>query len=204
MIPNPHAAFEIVRSSHCRKAVLLVDPSVDARSRLVERLHDEGLQVCIAKTLAGALQLAEKQVFDFAMTELRLKDGDAIDVIKMLQSRNPTCRVIVHSRYCNLSTTVAATKQGASDVLPKPADPDFLAAIILGHRLGTEEFGEYVGNPMELRVEYIQQIYESRSRSCSKTASDLSMHRRTLHRILKRARQKTAACNSALSPAKLP
>lgn len=199
MISNPPAAFEIMRAPRNRRAVLLVDPTVDARSRLVERLHDERLMVCLAPTLDSAFQLAKKQIFDFAMTELRLTDGDAVDVIKLVQGGNPSCRVIVHSRYCNLSTAVTATKQGASDVLPKPADPDFLAAIILGHSLAKEEFGEYVGNPMQMRAEYIQQVYDTCSRCCSKTARSLSMDRRTLQRILKRARQQPTARSATVS-----
>lgn len=192
MIPNSPAAFQIIGSRH-KNAVLLVDPTVDTMSRLVKKLHDQGFRVCLAPTLDAANRLVQNQIFDFAMTELRLADGDAWDVIKLVQSKNPSCRVIVHSRYCNIANTVAATKHGASDVLPKPADPDFLAAIILGYSLATEEFGEYVGNPTQLRADYIQQEYDSCSRSCSKTARNLSMDRRTLHRILKRAREQ-AAC----------
>jgi len=179
----------VVRMISGEGAVLLVDPALDARSPLIVRIAEHGFTVYLASTLSDARQIVDTQNIAFAMTEMIIADGCASDVIEIVLAGNPLCRVIVHSRFCNISNAVALVKAGASDVLPKPADTDFLVAILLGRSLATEEIGEIVGDPMQLRVDYIHQIYDSCNRSCTKAAQKLSMDRRTLYRLLKRTAQ---------------
>jgi two-component system response regulator RegA len=92
--------------------------------------------------------------------------------------------VIVLTGYGNIATAVSAVKLGAVDYLAKPADADDIYSAL------TREQSEKPAppeNPMSadrVRWEHIQRVYELCDRNVSETARRLSMHRRTLQRIL--------------------
>jgi two-component system response regulator RegA len=93
----------------------------------------------------------------------------------------------VHSRFCNLSNAVQAIKSGASDVLPKPTDVDFLIGVLLNKDLLQPVLLSSLPAPDSIRQNYIQDIYMSCGANMTRAARQLSMHRRTLQRILKRS-----------------
>ncbi|WP_051321061.1 response regulator transcription factor [Rhizobium mesoamericanum] len=168
-------------------AVLIADPEINGASPLVERLRREGFNVHFAATLSEVRMLAAHSWLHFALTEFSFEDGDAIGVIKILQSSVPGCRTIVHTRSCSLQLAVQATKAGASDVLPKPVDTDFLLSILLDRSVQKGNTHEFPGNPFQLRVTYILDIYAQCGSNASRAARELSMHRRTLQRLVKRS-----------------
>ena len=87
--------------------------------------------------------------------------------------------------YGNIATAVAAVKAGAVDYLSKPADADDVVKALLA---APDDGGPPPpDNPMSadrVRWEHIQRVYELCDRNVSETARRLSMHRRTLQRIL--------------------
>ncbi len=119
-----------------------------------------------------------------AVVDLRLEDGNGMDVVETLRSLRDDSRVIVLTGYGNIATAVSAVKLGAVDYLAKPADADDVYAAL------TSEVAEKPAppeNPMSadrVRWEHIQRVYELCDRNVSETARRLSMHRRTLQRIL--------------------
>jgi two-component system response regulator RegA len=120
----------------------------------------------------------------YAVVDLRLEDGNGLDVIETLRERRPDCRIVVLTGYGAIATAVAAVKIGAIDYLSKPADADDVTNALLAK-------GEVMPlppeNPMSadrVRWEHIQRVYEMCDRNVSETARRLSMHRRTLQRIL--------------------
>jgi two-component system response regulator RegA len=120
----------------------------------------------------------------FALVDMRLGDGNGLDVISALNKRRPDARGIVLTGYGNIATAVTAVKMGAFDYLSKPADADEVAAALLALEGRKAEPPE---NPMSadrVRWEHIQRIYELCGRNVSETARRLNMHRRTLQRIL--------------------
>ncbi len=91
---------------------------------------------------------------------------------------------MVLTGYGAIATAVAAVKIGATDYLSKPADANDVTAALL-ERGGT--LPPPPENPMSadrVRWEHIQRVYEQCDRNVSETARRLSMHRRTLQRIL--------------------
>jgi two-component system response regulator RegA len=168
-----------------RPTILIVDPEVNPDSNLVGRLLEKGFFVCHAKSLECVKRLIDKYRIDYALTELKFMDGDAIGIINILRKRHPSCRTIIHSRACSLEVAVQVTKAGAVDVLPKPANIDFLISILVGQDELTVETCEFLGNPLQLRSDYIIDIYNSCG-SASLAARKLKMHRRTLQRFIKR------------------
>jgi two-component system response regulator RegA len=121
---------------------------------------------------------------------MRLGDGNGLEVMAALKRRSPDARAIILTGYGNIATAVNAVKVGAVDYLSKPADVDDVLAALLARKGGK---AEPPVNPMSadrVRWEHIQRIYELCGRNVSETARRLSMHRRTLQRILaKRAPQ---------------
>jgi len=118
------------------------------------------------------------------VVDLRLGDGNGLDVVSALKRKRPDARTIVLTGYGNIATAVTAVKMGAVDYLSKPADADDVVAALLAS--GTDK-SELPSNPMSadrVRWEHIQRIYEMCNRNVSETARRLNMHRRTLQRIL--------------------
>jgi two-component system, response regulator RegA len=69
----------------------------------------------------------------FAVVDLRLADGNGLDVIEALHQARPEARAVVLTGYGNIATAVTAVKLGAIDYLAKPADADAVyGALIVG------------------------------------------------------------------------
>jgi ActR/RegA family two-component response regulator len=120
----------------------------------------------------------------YAVVDMRLQDGNGLDVIEAIRERRDDTRIIVLTGYGNIATAVTAVKLGAIDYLAKPADADEVYAA-LTRKPG--ERAEVPENPMSadrVRWEHIQRVYEMCERNVSETARRLNMHRRTLQRIL--------------------
>ncbi len=70
------------------------------------------------------------------MVDLRLGDGNGLDVVSALKRKRPDARTIVLTGYGNIATAVTAVKMGAVDYLAKPADADDIIAALACHRHG--------------------------------------------------------------------
>ncbi len=67
----------------------------------------------------------------FAVVDLRLEDGNGLDIVTVLHEVRPDARVVMLTGYGNIATAVAAVKAGAIDYLAKPADADDVAKALL-------------------------------------------------------------------------
>lgn len=166
------------------RSVLIVDDDRSFLQRLARAMEARGFEVATAETVADGLARVETSAPAFAVVDMRLGDGTGLDVISALKKSRPGARAIVLTGYGNIATAVTAVKIGAVDYLAKPADADDVVAALLAtadHKPTPPE------NPMSadrVRWEHIQRVYELCGRNVSETARRLSMHRRTLQRIL--------------------
>ena len=120
----------------------------------------------------------------YAVVDMRLGAGNGLEIVEALQTRSPDTKAVVLTGYGNIATAVRAVKLGAVDYLAKPADADEIVAAL--NRTPGEKI-DLPENPMSadrVRWEHIQRVYELCDRNVSETARRLSMHRRTLQRIL--------------------
>ena len=166
------------------RTLLIVEDDASFLGRLAKALEARGFAVTTATTVAEGLARVEASPPAFAVVDMRLADGNGLDVISALKRRRPDARGIVLTGYGNIATAVTAVKLGAVDYLSKPADADDVVAALLALEGNKTELPE---NPMSadrVRWEHIQRIYEMCGRNVSETARRLSMHRRTLQRIL--------------------
>jgi two-component system response regulator RegA len=167
------------------KSVLVMDDDAPLRTRLGRALESRGFEVRQAGSVAEAMQSVRENPPAFAVLDLRLEDGNGLQVVETIQSVRPDARVVMLTGYGNIATAVAAVKAGAVDYLPKPADADDVARALLAARDGSAP--PPPENPMSadrVRWEHIQRVYELCGHNISETARRLNMHRRTLQRIL--------------------
>ena len=166
-------------------SLLLVDDDEIFLKRLARAMERRGFQPEIAVSVALGKAIATARPPAYAVIDLRLEDGNGLDVVETLRARRPECRVVVLTGYGAIATAVAAVKIGAVDYLSKPADADEVVNALLTRSGAT--LPEPPENPMSadrVRWEHIQRVYEQCDRNVSETARRLSMHRRTLQRIL--------------------
>ncbi len=166
------------------RTVLVVEDDRSFLQRLAKALEQRGFAVTTAESVADGLLQLEKSAPAFAVVDMRLGDGNGLDVISALKRRKPEARGIILTGYGNIATAVNAVKLGAVDYLAKPVDADDVVNALLAHERPNIEPPE---NPMSadrVRWEHIQRIYELCGRNVSETARRLNMHRRTLQRIL--------------------
>jgi two-component system response regulator RegA len=175
---------ESANNGQSDKSLLIVDDDKPFLQRLARAMETRGYLVDTAETVAEGIRKVEAAPPAFAVVDMRLEDGNGLDVIELIRKRRPDSRMIVLTGYGNIATAVSAVKLGAVDYLAKPADADEV------HLALTRESGEKAilpENPMSadrVRWEHIQRVYEMCNRNVSETARRLNMHRRTLQRIL--------------------
>ena len=166
------------------RTLLVVDDDAPFRTRLSTAMQRRGFTVDAAAGIDDALDLARDRQPNFAIVDMRLEDGNGLDLVQMLRDIRPQMRIVILTGYGNIASAVAAVKTGAVDYLAKPSDADDIEAALLtpdGRRPPPPE------NPMSadrVRWEHIQRVYELCDRNVSETARRLNMHRRTLQRIL--------------------
>jgi two-component system response regulator RegA len=152
--------------------------------RLARAMETRGFAVTTAETVADGLMQVESAPPAFAVVDMRLGDGNGLDVVSALKRRRPESRTIVLTGYGNIATAVNAVKLGAVDYLAKPADADDVVAALLTTDGQKPQPPEHPMSADRVRWEHIQRIYELCGRNVSETARRLNMHRRTLQRIL--------------------
>lgn len=167
-----------------RPTLLLVDDDRPFLQRLSRAMETRGFVVTTAETVREGSRFAKNSNPDFAVVDMRLEDGNGLDVVSVLHEHSADTRAIVLTGYGNIATAVTAVKLGAIDYLAKPADADDIYAALMQDPNDKAAPPE---NPMSadrVRWEHIQRVYELCDRNVSETARRLNMHRRTLQRIL--------------------
>lgn len=166
------------------RSLLIVDDDKAFLTRLARAMASRGYDVRTADSVAEGLAAVSVDPPAFAVIDMRLADGNGLDVITKLKETRPEARGVVLTGYGNIATAVTAVKLGAYDYLAKPADADEIHAALVAQ---PDTRPQPPDNPMSadrVRWEHIQRVYELCGRNVSETARRLNMHRRTLQRIL--------------------
>ena len=166
------------------RTLTLLDDDEPFLRRLAKAMEKRGFKVETGGSVAAGRAIATARPPAYAVIDLRLEDGNGLDVVEVLREKRPDARIVVLTGYGAIATAVAAVKIGATDYLSKPAD----ATDIMNALLTTgDDLPPPPENPMSadrVRWEHIQRVYELCDRNVSETARRLNMHRRTLQRIL--------------------
>jgi two-component system response regulator RegA len=166
------------------KRLLVMDDDAPLRTRLGRALESRGFDVTLVGSVNEAVEKVKSEPPAFAVLDMRLEDGNGLQVVQAIHDRRPDAKVVMLTGYGNIATAVAAVKAGAIDYLSKPADADDVVKALLARPDSAPPPPE---NPMSadrVRWEHIQRVYELCNHNVSETARRLNMHRRTLQRIL--------------------
>ena len=184
MVMNTAAASASPSPVPTERTLLIVEDDKSFLQRLARAMEGRGFLVTTAESVADGLLQVEKAAPAFAVVDMRLGDGNGLDVISAMKKRRPEARAIILTGYGNIATAVNAVKLGAVDYLAKPVDADDVVAALLAIDNKKIEPPENPMSANRVRWEHIQRIYELCGRNVSETARRLNMHRRTLQRIL--------------------
>jgi ActR/RegA family two-component response regulator len=166
--------------------VLIADPDMAEGSPIVDQILRRGHPVALASEPATAIRWTAGVRFTHALVELRFRDEWGFDLIEALTIGVPSCRVLVHSAFCDVAVTVRAVKRGASDVLPKPLDPSFVAGILFEDDLDKLTLDGVIQSPSIVRKRHITSALIDADFKVSRAARVLSMNPRCLYRYLNR------------------
>ena len=126
-----------------RASILVVDDEPDLVELICLTLQRMGLETSSAADLAGARQLLNSQSFDLCLTDMRLPDGDGLELVEWIQTNRPQLPVAVITAHGNVETAVKALKFGAFDFVSKPLDLSVLRKLVgAAIKLGAPTAGE--------------------------------------------------------------
>ncbi|MEP3244043.1 MAG: ActR/PrrA/RegA family redox response regulator transcription factor [Sneathiella sp.] len=167
-----------------KKSLLIVDDDEIFLNRLGRSMEKKGFAPTLANSVADGKVKALSCNPDYAVVDLRLEDGNGLDVVEAIRKIRPGARIVMLTGYGNIASAVAAVKAGAIDYLAKPANVD---DIVNALNATSDTKPSPPENPMSadrVRWEHIQRVYELCNHNMSETARRLNMHRRTLQRIM--------------------
>src|SRR5215475_8788512 len=102
------------------RTLLIVEDDKSFLQRLARAMETRGFAVATAESVAEGLMRLESALPAFAVVDMRLADGNGLEVLSALKQRRPEARAIVLTGYGNIATAVNAVKLGAIDYLAKP------------------------------------------------------------------------------------
>src|ERR1700730_17732839 len=110
------------------RSLLVVDDDAPLCQRLARAMERRGFIVAPADSVAAGVAAGAAAATEhppaFAVVDLRLSDGNGLEIVKTVRKARPGARVVMLTGYGNIATAVAAVKAGAIDYLPQPADAD--------------------------------------------------------------------------------
>jgi len=108
------------------RKVLVVDDEAIVVNSIRKILARKGFAVEEAFTCKDALNQVFSHDYDLVLLDMRMSDGNGIDVLQRIKAKRPDLRVVIVTGYASIDTAVEAIRNGASDYMPKPFTPDEL------------------------------------------------------------------------------
>lgn len=113
--------------------ILVIDDEPSLQVTLRDTFEDEGYDVQVAGTVREALEALRQSSPDLVLCDLRLPDGDGLDVVQEAQRWAPMVPVIILTAFASIDSAIAALKAGASEYLTKPFDEASLLSMVERH-----------------------------------------------------------------------
>lgn len=109
---------------------LIVDDEPDIRELLELTLNRMGIDTKAAADLSDAHSLLKEQNFDLCLTDMRLPDGNGIDLVRKIGNEFPQLPVAVITAHGNMDSAIESLKAGAFDFVSKPVDLNLLRSLV--------------------------------------------------------------------------
>jgi two-component system response regulator PilR (NtrC family) len=113
-----------------KQRVLIVDDEPDIRELLEITLNRMDIQTCCAENIESAKALLQKNPFDLCLTDMKLPDGNGLDLVDTIQAMSNPTPVAVITAHGNMDTAILAMKKGAFDFVSKPVDLSALRQLV--------------------------------------------------------------------------
>ena len=110
--------------------ILIIDDEVKLRNLLTRILSLEGVEVTEAGTYKEGLQTFQKQCFEVVFCDVKLPDGNGVDMVTEIKKKHPDTEVILLTAYGNIKDGVQAMKNGAFDYITKGDDNDKIIPLL--------------------------------------------------------------------------
>lgn len=111
---------------HMALSLLIVEDDLTFSTMLKTWLRKKGFEVEAASTQARARKLLSARDFDLVLSDLRLPDKDGMALLSWLREQNNQTPFIIMTGYAEIQSAVKAMKEGATDYISKPVQPDEL------------------------------------------------------------------------------
>jgi two-component system response regulator RegA len=166
--------------------LLIVEDDEPLRARLARAFQARGFDVRQAGDIPNAEAVAAAEPPEFVVLDLRMPNGNGLDLIPRLLAADPATRIVVLTGYGSVATAIEAVRRGAVHYLTKPADADEIVAAFSRDAAGLATTQAPL-QPMSLdRVEWehINRVLVDCQHNISEAARVLGIHRRSLQRKL--------------------
>jgi two-component system response regulator HydG len=110
--------------------ILVVDDEQGLCAGLQEGLRREGYMVDGANDASAALQMAEKNLYNLVISDVKMPGKSGLDLLAQIRERNPDTLFILMTAFSTVENAVAAMRLGAYDYLPKPIDLKRLRVLV--------------------------------------------------------------------------
>jgi two-component system response regulator RegA len=166
--------------------LLVVDDDEAFRTTLGGALQRRGFSVSVAADADEAEALARKQVFEYALVDVRMPGRSGVELVGALRGIDEGTRIVVLTGYGTIANAVAAIRAGAVDYLTKPVDAAMCQSALLG-RSPAADAPDDVPSLDRVEWEYLQRVVSDCEGNISEAARRLRLHRRSLQRKLSKA-----------------
>lgn len=177
--------------------ILIIEDDEVLSAALKRRLEKFTFECYISNNSNDALLLCHQISPQIILLDMHLKQENGLDLIPLLRAAQPKTKIILITGFGSIATAVKAIKLGADDYLAKPVDTQTLLKVIKGeaenlhfeHNLETDVSLTNESNTLstdQIEWEHINQVLKVNEGNVSAAARQLSMHRRTLQRKLKK------------------
>ncbi|GBD24953.1 Photosynthetic apparatus regulatory protein RegA [bacterium HR30] len=177
-----------LESHHDRTVLLIVDDDEIFRERLARAFRQRGYEVVTAGNYEEALTLAQTELPDMAVVDLKMPGRSGLELTRELHTLDPTMRILVLTGYGSIATAIEAMRLGAAYYVSKPADADdILAAFARAEAPPLEPGPEYTAPSLaRAEWEHINRVLTDCGGNVSEAARRLGIHRRSLQRKLRK------------------
>jgi DNA-binding NtrC family response regulator len=111
------------------RKVLVVDDEAVVANSIRKILTRKGFAIEEAFTCKDALAQVFTRDYDLVLLDMKMSDGNGLDVLQKIKAKKPDLRVVIVTGYASVDTAVEAIQKGASDYMPKPFTPDELYSM---------------------------------------------------------------------------
>ncbi|MEL7297258.1 MAG: sigma-54 dependent transcriptional regulator [Pseudomonadota bacterium] len=118
------------QANAAKQYILIVDDEPDIRELLSMTIDAMGIKAIEAASITDGMRKLNERAFDLCLTDMRLPDGDGLDLVSHIQQHHPGLPVAVITAHGSVESAVTALKNGAFDFLSKPLDLNNLRSIV--------------------------------------------------------------------------